>query len=219
MRERERERYLWLQGLPWLRGVQILIPALGDHCLQGCGGCEKYRYLYPHWEAIGCRVAVVARSTDNYTRTGRPLVAGLRWLREVQILIPALGDHWLQGCGGCEKYRYLYPHWETIGCRVAVVARSTDTYTRTGRPLVVGLRWLRGAQIIIPALGDLWLQGCGGCEKYRYLYPHWETIGCRVAVVARSTDTYTRTGRPLVVGLRWLREVQILIPALGDHWL
>ena len=85
-------------------------------------GCEEYRDLYLHWETIGCRVAVVARSTETYTCTGRPMVAGLRWLLGVQRLIPALGDHWLQwlqgvqrlvrvrthgyrGCGGCDEYR------------------------------------------------------------------------------------------------------------------
>ena len=30
---------------------------------------------------------------------------------------------------GCEEYRYLYLNWETCGCRVAVVSRSTETYT------------------------------------------------------------------------------------------
>ena len=157
---------------------------------------------------LGCRFAVVARSTETYTCTGRPLVAGLRWLRGVQRLIPALGDHWLQGCGGCEEYRDLYLHWETIGCRVAVVARSTETYTCTGRPLVAGLRWLRGVQRLIPALGDHWLQGCDCWEEYRDLYLQWEIIGCRVAVVARSTKTYACNRRPLVAGLRWLRRVQ-----------
>ena len=103
------------------------------------------------------------------------------------------------------------------------------------RPMVAGLRWLRGVQILIPALADLWLQGCGGCEEYRDLYLHWETTGCRVAVVARSADTYTctgrplvawvavvarstetctRTGRPMVAGLLWLWRVQRRIPAL-----
>ena len=88
--------------------------------MQGCGGCKEYRDLYLHWETIGCRVAVVARSTETCTCPGRPSVAGLRLLQGVQRLIPALGDHRLQGCGCCEEYRDLYLHWETYGCRVAV---------------------------------------------------------------------------------------------------
>ena len=161
--------------------------------MHGCGGCEQYRELYLQWETISCRAAVVARSKVIYTCTGRPLVAGLRWLRGVQRVKPALGDHWLQGCAGCEEYSDLYLHWETIGCRVALVARSKVTYTCTGRPLVAGLRWLRGVQLLIPAVGDLWLQGlrwlpgvqrlipalgdhwlevCGGCEEYSDLYLH-----------------------------------------------
>ena len=95
-----------------------------------------------------------------------------------------------------------------------MVPRSTETCTCTGRPMVAGLRWLRGVQRLIPALGDLWLQGCGGCEEYSDLYLHWETIGCRVAVVARSTETCTRSDLWLQ-GLRWLRRVQRRIPALG----
>ena len=83
---------------------------------------------------------MVARSTETYTCTGRPLVAGLRWLQGVQRLLRALGDHWLQGCDGCEEYSDLYLHWETIGCRVAMFAKSTETYTCIGRPLVAGLR-------------------------------------------------------------------------------
>ena len=108
------------------------------------------------------------------------MVAGLRWLRGVQRLIPALGDHWLQVCGGCEEYSDLYLHRETIGCRVAVVAGSTGTYTCTRRPLVAGLRWLRGVQRVMRALGDHSLQGCDGCEEYSDLYLHWEAIGCKV---------------------------------------
>ena len=123
----------------------------------------KFSYL---WCSTSCRVAVVARSTETYTCTGRPLVAGLRWLRGVQRLIAALGDQWLQGCGGCEEYRDLYLHWETIGCRVA---RSTETYSCTGRPVVAGLRWLRGVQRLIPALGELWLQGLRRDLLYGYL--------------------------------------------------
>ena len=64
--------------------------------------------------------------------------------------------------------------------------------------------WLRGVQRLIPTLGDLWLQGCGGCEEHIDLYLHWETYGCRVSVVARSTETYTFTGRAMVAGLCWL---------------
>ena len=94
------------------------------------------------------------------------MVAELRWLRGELRLIPALGDLWLKGCGGCEEYRDLYLHCDTYGCRVAVVAKSTETYTCTGRPLVAGLQWLRGVLRLIPALGDLWLEGCGGCEEY-----------------------------------------------------
>ena len=70
--------------------------------------------------------------------------------------------------------------------------------------MVAELRWLRGVQSVIPALGDLWLQGVGGCEEYIDLYLQWETYGCRVAVVARSTETFTCTGRPMIAGLRWL---------------
>ena len=78
------------------------------------------------------------------------MVAGCRWLRGVQRLIPAMGDLWLQGCGGCEEYRDFYLHWETYDYRVAVVV---------------------GAHRLIPTLGDLWLQGCGGCRStYTYTY-------------------------------------------------
>ena len=77
----------------------------------------------------------------------------------------------------------LYLHWETYGCRVAVVV---------------------GAHRLISTLGDLWLQGCGSCKEHIDLYLHWETYGCRVSVVARSTETYTYTGRAMVAGLWWL---------------
>ena len=55
-------------------------------------------------------------------------------------------------------------------------------------------RLLRGVQRVIPALGDQRLRGCDGCEEYRDFYVHWETIGCRVAVVTKSTEIYTCTG-------------------------
>ena len=51
------------------------------------------------------------------------MVAGLRWLQE---------------------HIDLYLHWETYGCRVAVVV---------------------GVHRLIPTMGDLWLQGCGGCRS------------------------------------------------------
>ena len=224
-------------GLRWLPGVQRLIAALGDHWLQGCDGCKEYRDFYVHWETIGCRVAMVARSTVTYTCTGRPLVAGLRCLRRVQRLIPALGDHWLQVCDDCEEYRDLYLHWKTIGCWVAMVARSTETYTCTGRPLVAGLRWLCGVQRLLPAVGDhCWrvaavarstvIYTCTGIPLVaglRVFARSTKTYTCSgrplVAMFARSTETYTCTGRSLVAGLRFLRGVQIVIPALGDHKL
>ena len=164
------------------------------------------------------------------------MVAEFRWLRGVQRLILTLGDLWLQSCGGCEEYRVLYLHWETYGCRVAVVVGAHRLIPTLGdlwlqsfggceeyRDLY--LHWesygcrvvvVVGVHRLIPTLGDLWLQSCGGCEEYRVLYLHWETYGCRVSVVARSTETYTYTGRTMVAGLRWLRGVQRLLPALGD---
>ena len=103
------------------------------------------------------------------------MVAGLRWLRGVQILIPALADLWLQGCGGCEEYRDLYLHWETTGCRVAVVARSADTYTCTGRPLVAWVAVVARSTETCTRTGRPMVAG--------------------VAVVATSTETYTCTHR------------------------
>ena len=61
-----------------------------------------------------------------------------------------------------------------------------------------------GVHRLIPTQGDLWLQGCGSCKEHIDLYLHWETYGCRVSVVARSTETYTFTGRAMVAGLWWL---------------
>ena len=127
-------------------------------------------------------VAMVARSTETYRCTGRALFAGLRWLRGVQRLLRALGDHWLQGwdgceqyrdilalgdhwlqvCGGCEEYSDLYVHWETIGlqgCRGC--EEYSDLYLHWE---TIGCRAaVAGVQRVIPALGDHWLQGCGGC--------------------------------------------------------
>ena len=111
-----------------------------------------------HWESIVCRVAMVARSTETSTCTGRPLVAGLGWLRAVQRLILALGDHWLQVCGGCEEYSDLYLHWETIGlqgCRGC--EEYSDLYLHWE---TIGCRAaVAGVQRVIPALGGYWLQG------------------------------------------------------------
>ena len=75
-----------------------LIPVLGDLWLQGLWWLWGVQTYTRTGRPVVAGVAVVSRSTETYTCTGRPMVAG-----------------------------------------VVVVARSTETYTPTGRPMVAGV--------------------------------------------------------------------------------
>ena len=74
--------------------------------------------------------------------------------------------------------------------RVVVVVRSRETYTRTGDRWLLGLRWLRGVERLISVLGDLWLRWLRSFTRTGR--PMIEGV----VVVARSSETLTRTGSP-----------------------
>ena len=69
---------------------------------------------------------------------------------------------------------------------VGVVARSRETYTRTGRPMVAGVVVVARSRETYTRTGRPMVAG--------------------VVVVARSRETYTRTGRPIVAGVAFVIE-------------
>ena len=79
-----------------------------------------------------------------------------------------------------------------------MVARSADTYTCTGRPLVAGLRWLQGVQRLVRVLGDLWLQGLRWLRRVQRRIPAL-TGGpsslCEFKTAVNIKDLYGNSGK------------------------
>ena len=92
-----------------------------------------------YWETVA-GVAVIARSRETCTRTGRPMVAGVAVIARIRETCTRTGRPKVAGVAMVASSRETCTRTRRpMVAGVAVVARIRETCTRTGRPKVAGV--------------------------------------------------------------------------------